>query len=103
MAPTRKRSPARSARARAAGGRARGRRRGGRGGRRSIGSLLGRGLPRMPVLDQRQRDVLGLGLLAAGVFTGFVLYGSGGPSAVGGRVGHGLAVGLGLLLGRARV
>jgi S-DNA-T family DNA segregation ATPase FtsK/SpoIIIE len=47
--------------------------------------------------------VLGLALLAAGVFMGFVLYGSGGPSAVGGRAGHGLAVALGWMLGRARV
>jgi len=55
------------------------------------------------VLDQRQRDVLGLALLAAGVFMGFVLYGAGGPSAVGGRVGHALALALGWTLGRARV
>ena len=50
------------------------------------------------MLDQRQRDVLGLALLAAAVFMGFVLYGS---SATGG-VGRGLADGLGLLVGRAR-
>jgi S-DNA-T family DNA segregation ATPase FtsK/SpoIIIE len=56
----------------------------------------------LPALDQRQRDVLGLALIAAGVFVGFVLYGSGGSSA-GGRVGHGVAVALGWLLGRARV
>jgi S-DNA-T family DNA segregation ATPase FtsK/SpoIIIE len=55
------------------------------------------------VLDQRQRDVLGLALLAAGVFMGFVLYGSGGPTAAGGRAGHWLAVALGWALGRARV
>jgi S-DNA-T family DNA segregation ATPase FtsK/SpoIIIE len=55
------------------------------------------------VLDQRQRDVLGLALVAAGVFMGFVLYGSGGSPAAGGRVGHGLAVALGWTLGRARV
>ncbi len=66
-------------------------------------SLLPRGLPRAPVLDQRQRDVLGLALLAAGIFSGFVLYGSGGPSATGGRVGEALAVALGWTLGRARV
>jgi DNA segregation ATPase FtsK/SpoIIIE, S-DNA-T family len=59
-------------------------------------------LSELPVLDQRQRDVLGLALIAAGVFIGFVLYGSGGPSA-GGGVGHGVAVALGWMLGRARV
>ncbi len=53
----------------------------------------------MPVLDQRQRDVLGLALLAAGIFMGFVLYGDWN----GGRAGHGVAVALGWTLGRARV
>jgi DNA segregation ATPase FtsK/SpoIIIE, S-DNA-T family len=57
----------------------------------------------MPVLDQRQRDVLGLALLACGVFMGFVFYGSGGPPTHGGSVGHGVAVALGWMLGRARV
>ncbi|HEY0515799.1 MAG TPA: DNA translocase FtsK [Solirubrobacteraceae bacterium] len=52
--------------------------------------------------SQRQRDVLGLALLALGVFIGFVLYSSGSP-APGGRAGHALAVALGWLLGRARV
>jgi S-DNA-T family DNA segregation ATPase FtsK/SpoIIIE len=61
-----------------------------------------RGLPRLPQLDQHQRDVLGLGLVAAGVFMGFVLYGFGGPPAPGGRAGHGLAVALGWAVGRAR-
>jgi len=42
--------------------------------------------------------VLGLGLVAAGVFIGFVFYGG----WDGGGAGHGLAVGLGWLLGRAR-
>jgi DNA segregation ATPase FtsK/SpoIIIE, S-DNA-T family len=51
------------------------------------------------VLDQRERDVLGLALIAAGVFMGFVLYGDWN----GGRAGHGLAVALGWTLGRARV
>jgi S-DNA-T family DNA segregation ATPase FtsK/SpoIIIE len=51
------------------------------------------------VLDQRERDVLGLALVAAGVFMGFVLYGGWN----GGRAGHGLAVALGWMLGRARV
>jgi DNA segregation ATPase FtsK/SpoIIIE, S-DNA-T family len=63
------------------------------------GSLLGLGLPRLPVLDQRGRDVLGLALVAVGVFMGFVLYGG----WDGGRAGHGLAVALGWVLGRARV
>jgi S-DNA-T family DNA segregation ATPase FtsK/SpoIIIE len=65
----------------------------------SLGSLLSGGLPRLPVLDQRERDVLGLALVAAGVFMGFVLYGDWN----GGRAGHGLAVALGWSLGRARV
>jgi DNA segregation ATPase FtsK/SpoIIIE, S-DNA-T family len=58
--------------------------------------------PRLPELDQRQRDVLALALIALGVFMGFVLYGS--PAARdGGGVGHGLAVALGWGVGRARV
>jgi DNA segregation ATPase FtsK/SpoIIIE, S-DNA-T family len=71
-------------------------------GRPGFAALLGVGLPRIPALDQRQRDVLGLALVAAGVFMGFVLYGSG-PSTAGGRAGHALAVALGWALGRARV
>ncbi|HSZ13927.1 MAG TPA: DNA translocase FtsK [Solirubrobacteraceae bacterium] len=73
--------------------------------RRRRGSPLAGGLAgllapfRAPVLDQRQRDVLGLALVAAGVFMGFVLYGGWN----GGRAGHGLAVAFGWLLGRARV
>jgi DNA segregation ATPase FtsK/SpoIIIE, S-DNA-T family len=51
------------------------------------------------VLEQRERDVLGLALVAAGVFMGFVLYGGWN----GGRAGHAVAVGLGWVLGRARV
>jgi len=51
------------------------------------------------VLEQRERDILGLALVAAGVFMGFVLYGGWN----GGRAGHGLAVALGWTLGRARV
>jgi S-DNA-T family DNA segregation ATPase FtsK/SpoIIIE len=54
------------------------------------------------VLSQNQRDVLGLALVAVGVFMAFVLYGSGGPTTSGGRVGHGLAVGLGWCVGEAR-
>ncbi|HST54868.1 MAG TPA: DNA translocase FtsK [Solirubrobacteraceae bacterium] len=52
----------------------------------------------LPVLDQGQRDVLGLALVAIGVFMGFVLYGH----WDGGRVGHGLATALGWSIGRAR-
>jgi len=50
-------------------------------------------------LSPAGRDVLGLALVAAGVFFGFVLYGGWN----GGRAGHGLVVALGWLLGRARV
>jgi DNA segregation ATPase FtsK/SpoIIIE, S-DNA-T family len=53
---------------------------------------------RVPQLDERQRDVLALGLVAVGVFMGFVLYGGWN----GGRAGHGLAVALGWSIGRAR-
>ena len=67
-----------------------------------LGALLPSGAPRMPVLDQRQRDVLGLALLAAGVFMGFVLWGSGTGSG-GGRAGHAVAVALGWAFGRARI
>jgi S-DNA-T family DNA segregation ATPase FtsK/SpoIIIE len=54
---------------------------------------------RLPELDQRQRDVIGLGLIAVGIFMGFVLWGH----WDGGRAGHGLAVGLGWAVGKARV
>jgi S-DNA-T family DNA segregation ATPase FtsK/SpoIIIE len=43
--------------------------------------------------------VIGLGLLAAGIFMGFVLWGH----WDGGHAGHGLAVGLGWAVGKARV
>ena len=66
------------------------------------GGLLGLDLPRLPSLEQRHRDILGLGLAALGVFMGFVLYGSGSP-APGGRAGHALAVAFGWTMGRARV
>ncbi len=59
--------------------------------------------PRLPALTQNQRDVAGLGLVAVGVFMAFVLYGPGGPSTSGGRVGHGLSVALGWCVGEARV
>ena len=61
------------------------------------------GVLRLPELDQRQRDVLGLSLVALGVFMGFVLYQGGGSASFGGGLGHGLAVALGWTLGRARV
>jgi S-DNA-T family DNA segregation ATPase FtsK/SpoIIIE len=53
---------------------------------------------RLPQLDERQRDVLALALIAAGVFMGVVLYGNG----EGGRAGHALAVALGWSMGRAK-
>jgi S-DNA-T family DNA segregation ATPase FtsK/SpoIIIE len=52
----------------------------------------------LPTLDERQRDVLGLGLLALGVYLGFVLYGH----WDGGRVGRGLEVVLGFCVGETR-
>jgi DNA segregation ATPase FtsK/SpoIIIE, S-DNA-T family len=70
----------------------------GRGrGRGSAGLLDGFSLP-WPVLSQNQRDVLGLGLVAVGVFMGFVLYGH----WDGGKVGQGLASALGWCFGEAR-
>ncbi len=65
---------------------------------RLLGSLLPRSLPRAPVLDERQRDVLGLALIALGTFLAFVLWGG----WDGGRAGHALALALGWTLGRAR-
>jgi S-DNA-T family DNA segregation ATPase FtsK/SpoIIIE len=53
---------------------------------------------RIPTLDERQRDVLALALVALGIFMGFVLY----LGWDGGRIGHGLAVALGWTVGRAR-
>jgi S-DNA-T family DNA segregation ATPase FtsK/SpoIIIE len=46
--------------------------------------------------------VIGLALIAAGIFMGFVLWGSKGQPDPGGRVGHGLAVALGWAAGKAR-
>jgi S-DNA-T family DNA segregation ATPase FtsK/SpoIIIE len=54
---------------------------------------------RWPVLSRSQRDVLGLALVAVGVFMAFVLYGDGN----GGQVGQGLATALGWCVGEARV
>ncbi|HEY7952806.1 MAG TPA: DNA translocase FtsK, partial [Solirubrobacteraceae bacterium] len=53
---------------------------------------------RAPALDDRQRDILALALVAVGIFLGFVLY----AGWDGGRVGQGLAEGLGWMVGRAR-
>ena len=55
--------------------------------------------PRMPLLGQRERDVLALALVALGVFLAFVLYGG----WQGGPIGHGLATASAWLVGRARV
>ncbi len=54
---------------------------------------------RLPELDQSQRDVIGLGLIALGIFMGFILWGH----WDGGGAGHGLAVGLGWTVGKARI
>ncbi|HEX3692086.1 MAG TPA: DNA translocase FtsK [Solirubrobacteraceae bacterium] len=69
----------------------------GRGARRSRSSL--RWPPSLPALEQSQRDVIGLGLVALGVFMGFVLYDNGD----GGQIGHGLSVAIGWCIGEARV
>jgi S-DNA-T family DNA segregation ATPase FtsK/SpoIIIE len=104
MPATRKRSPApRRSSSGARSTRGRGGSRGKARRRLSLTARLSDALPRLPVLDQRQRDVLGLALVALAVFMGFVLYGSSGSSAPGGGLGHGLAVALGWTLGRARV
>jgi DNA segregation ATPase FtsK/SpoIIIE, S-DNA-T family len=100
MPATRRRASARKPAA-SSSSRARPRRRARARSRLGVHSLLGWGLPRMPALEQRERDVLGLALVALGVFMGVVLYGSGGTRA-GGGAGHALAVALGLVLGRAR-
>jgi S-DNA-T family DNA segregation ATPase FtsK/SpoIIIE len=54
--------------------------------------------PRLRPPTQRELDVLGLGLVAFGVFLGFVLYGHGN----GGRVGQGLGDALAWVLGEIR-
>ncbi len=83
--PASKRAPARGRSARA-------------GGFSWGGGLLPRGFGGF-ALEQRSRDVIGLALIALGVFMGFVLWGG----WDGGRAGHGLAVAFGWTLGRARV
>jgi DNA segregation ATPase FtsK/SpoIIIE, S-DNA-T family len=84
------RKPARRGRARARRVRAR--------GRAGFRLKLPDSLPRLPELDQRERDVLGLSLVALGVFIGFVLYGG----WDGGRAGRWLIVALGWAMGGAR-
>jgi DNA segregation ATPase FtsK/SpoIIIE, S-DNA-T family len=97
--PTKRKPASRSATARrparrstSARTRARNRRRTRRGGWASLWVTLRNPTP-------AQRDVLGLGLVALGIFMGFVLYGN----WDGGHVGHALATALGFGLGRARV
>ncbi|HTZ87941.1 MAG TPA: DNA translocase FtsK [Solirubrobacteraceae bacterium] len=104
MPSTRKRAPARSTRGRStARGKTRKRtsaRRGAkRGGGSGLGALLPRRLRELPPLEQRGRDVIGLALVALGVFMGFVLWGN----WDGGRAGHGLAVAFGWVFGKARI
>jgi S-DNA-T family DNA segregation ATPase FtsK/SpoIIIE len=89
-----KRQPARKRTARrGTGARSRGKGRG-----RGSAGLLDR-LRAWPALDQNQRDIVGLGLVALGVFMAFVLYGH----WDGGRVGHGLSVAIGWCIGEARI
>ncbi|HXA54959.1 MAG TPA: DNA translocase FtsK, partial [Solirubrobacteraceae bacterium] len=63
-------------------------------------------LPRWPLhlpqLDERQRDVLALALIALGVFVGVVFF-DGPPARDGGGIGHALAVALGWAAGRAKI
>ncbi len=53
---------------------------------------------RKPLLEQRQLDLLGLGLIALAIFLAFLLYGD----WQGGKAGEGLVEGLGLLVGAVR-
>jgi DNA segregation ATPase FtsK/SpoIIIE, S-DNA-T family len=73
---------------------------------RTVELLRGLGRPgslRLPELDQRQRDILGFGAIAVGVYLGFVIYRFGGEPTSGGGVGGGLAQALGWCVGKARV
>jgi DNA segregation ATPase FtsK/SpoIIIE, S-DNA-T family len=93
--PATRRSPKRQpARRRTARTRSRARGRGGRRGGRALSWA-----PSLPALEQSQRDVIGLGLVALGVFIGFVFYANGD----GGQIGHGLSVAIGWCIGEARV
>ncbi|MGH2832244.1 MAG: DNA translocase FtsK 4TM domain-containing protein, partial [Solirubrobacteraceae bacterium] len=56
-------------------------------------------LPRLPVLDQRQREALALGLIALGVYMGFILWGG----WDGGQIGSGLSRALGFAVGGVRI
>src|SRR5438067_10297644 len=101
MSSTRKRAPARRARARRSRGSSARRR---RGWRSALSVALAGALAvvralRPRELDQRTRDVLGLVLLAVGTYLALVLYGG----LAGGRIAHALASALGWLFGRARV
>src|SRR5271166_4571786 len=102
MPSTRRSGPARKRPARKTPARRPGGSRPRRSAARGRGPLLGLSPSRLPSLDQRQRDILGLALAALGVFMGFVLYASGSPGP-GGRAGHALAVAFGWTMGRARV
>jgi DNA segregation ATPase FtsK/SpoIIIE, S-DNA-T family len=98
MANARKRAPARKPPARrrtSSSARSRSK----RGRASSAGLFASFSLPRFGPLEQRERDVIGLALIAVGVFMGFVLYGDWN----GGHAGHAVAVALGWTLGRARV
>jgi S-DNA-T family DNA segregation ATPase FtsK/SpoIIIE len=53
---------------------------------------------RKPLLEQHQLDLLGLGLVALGIFLGFLLYGG----WQGGKAGEGLVEGLALAVGAVR-
>jgi len=57
-----------------------------------------RSSPRRPVLQQHQLDLLGLGLIAVGVFLAFLLYGG----WQGGKAGEALVDGLALAIGGVR-
>ncbi len=99
MAATRKRGGGRATGRKAAAAKARGRRRG-----RGRGWNFAAWPPRLPLadlrsVDERQRDVLALALIALGVFLAVVLWGGG----EGGGVGHALAVALGWTAGRAKI
>ncbi|HEY2718873.1 MAG TPA: DNA translocase FtsK [Solirubrobacteraceae bacterium] len=103
MPSTRKRAPARTSRSRSTAARKTRPRAKTKRATRKQGFSWGDGLlPRAFggfALGQRGRDVIGLALVAVGVFMGFVLWGG----WDGGRAGHGLAVAFGWTLGRARV
>src|SRR3954447_11579841 len=57
-----------------------------------------RSSPRLPVLEQRHLDLIGLGLVALSIFLAFVLY----AGWQGGQAGEGLARALACLVGALR-